>query len=315
MRLSVVVPLFNEAPSLPLLLEKIIATASALGSFEVILVDDGSTDSSWKVIEQLAAAQPAIVKGLRLRRNFGKAAALAAGFHHANGEIIFTLDADLQDDPADMPRFLAKLESGYDLVSGWKKIRHDPLIHKTLPSRVFNAATRLLTGVHLHDFNCGYKAYRREVAQQLPLYGEMHRFIPVFAHAEGFTVGEIEVHHHARKFGKSKYGWYRSIKGCMDLLSVSVMTRFGKRPGHFFGSLGVLLGAVGFITLLGLWVGQLLGHYIDGRPLFFFGIMCVILAVQMLTTGVLAELFLRSSSSQNSLPPISQKKGFSSAST
>lgn len=311
MRLSIVIPLFNEEASLRPLFQAIKKTADEVGPYEVIFVDDGSTDGSWKEIELLTAQYPAQVRALRLRRNFGKAAALAAGFRHAQGEVIFTMDGDLQDDPAEIPNFLKRLDEGYDLVSGWKKVRNDPVIHKTLPSRLFNLVTRWLTGVRLHDFNCGFKAYRREVVQDMPLYGELHRFIPVFAHAEGFRVGEMPVHHHARRFGKSKYGWYRSVKGCMDLLSVSAMTRFGQRPGHLFGGLGVIFGAVGFFTLLYLWVNQLMGHYIEGRPLFFFGIMCVILAAQMLCTGVLAELFLRQSHPGRArIPPIAQKRGF-----
>lgn len=311
MRLSIVIPHFNEEPSLCTLFEKIRAVAEPIGSFEAIFVDDGSTDNSWKEVESLAAQYPHNVRGLRLRKNFGKAAALAAGFKHAQGEIVFTMDADLQDDPAEIPNFLKKLDEGYDMVSGWKKIRRDPMIHKTLPSRLFNAVTRWLTGVKLHDFNCGFKAYRREVTACLPLYGELHRFLPVFAAAEGFKVGEMAVHHHARKFGKSKYGWYRSVKGCMDLLSVAAMTHFGQRPGHLFGGLGVVIGGVGFFTLLYLWINQLMGHYIEGRPLFFFGIMCMILAAQMFCTGVLAELFLRQSSTGAArVPPIAQKAGF-----
>ncbi len=311
MRLSVVIPLYNEEASLRQLFEGIQTAAEPLGKYEVIFVDDGSTDGSWKEIEALSKQHPQQVRGLRLRRNFGKASALSAGFKHAQGEIIFTMDGDLQDDPAEIPNFLKKLDEGYDLVSGWKKVRHDPMIHKTLPSRLFNWVTSLLTGVKLHDFNCGFKAYRREVVQDMPLYGELHRFMPVFAHAEGFRVGEMPVNHRARKFGKSKYGWYRSIKGCMDLLSVSAMTRFGQRPGHLFGSLSVLFGAAGFFTLLYLWINQLMGHYIEGRPLFFFGIMCVILAAQMLCTGVLAELLLRQTAPVRlRLPPIAEKQGF-----
>ncbi len=311
MRISIVIPLFNEELSLRQLYENIEAVAKGVGEFEVIFVDDGSTDNSWKEIESLSAQYPQHVRGLRLRRNFGKAAALAAGFKNAQGDVVFTMDGDLQDDPAEIPNFLKKLDEGYDMVSGWKKVRRDPLFDKTLPSRLFNAVTRWLTGVKLHDFNCGFKAYRKEVVPVLPLYGELHRFLPVFAAAEGFKVGEMEVHHKARKFGKSKYGWYRSVKGCMDLLSVAAMTHFGQRPGHLFGGLGVVIGSVGFFTLLYLWINQLMGHYIEGRPLFFFGIMCVILSAQMFCTGVLAELFLRQSSTGAArVPPIAQKTGF-----
>jgi glycosyltransferase involved in cell wall biosynthesis len=309
MAVSVVIPVYNEVASLKELSEKICAQGSATGGqLQIIFVDDGSTDNSWETIQSIAAANPQTVTGIKLRRNFGKAAALSVGFREAIGEIIFTMDADLQDDPAEMPNFIKKIEEGYDLVSGWKKNRKDPLFDKTLPSRLFNAVTRMLTGVKLHDFNCGFKAYRKEVVGVIPLYGEMHRFIPVFANAEGFKVGEIPVEHHPRKFGKSKYGWYRSIKGCMDLLSVAAMTKFGRRPGHLFGGMGVIVGAVGFVTLLGLWINQLTKHYIGGRPLFFFGILCMLMGVQMICTGVLAELFLRQSGRHCEVP-VAQKTG------
>lgn len=310
MRLSIVIPVYNEEASLKPLLADIQNTLGT-SSYEVILVDDGSTDGTWQAVEALAKNHAGVLRAVKLRRNFGKAAALSAGFQNAQGDVIFTMDGDLQDDPAEIPNFLKKLDEGYDLVSGWKKVRRDPMSHKTLPSRLFNAVTRALTGVKLNDFNCGFKAYRREVVGHLPLYGEFHRFLPVFAHAEGFRVGEMAVHHRARKFGKSKYGWYRSVKGGMDLLSVVALTRFAQRPGHLFGGLGVIFGTVGFGTLLYLWVNQLMGHYIEGRPLFFFGIMCVILAAQMLCTGVLAELFLRQSSPSGArVPPIAQRLGF-----
>jgi glycosyltransferase involved in cell wall biosynthesis len=310
-RLSIIIPVYNEEQSLRPLFDKI---SSAIGSanlvpYEIIFVDDGSTDASWKTMDALAAENHGTVRAIKLRRNFGKAAALSAGFKNSSGDIIFTMDADLQDDPAEIPHFIEKINEGCDLVSGWKKNRRDPLFDKTLPSRLFNFATRVLTGVKLHDFNCGFKAYRREVVANLPLYGEMHRFIPVFAHAEGFRVGEIVVEHHPRKFGHSKYGWYRSIKGCMDLLSVAAMTKFGRRPGHLFGGMGVIIGSVGFLTLLVLCVRQMMHHYISGRPLFFFGILCILLAAQMVCTGVLAELFLRQNGG-SAMPPIAEKRGF-----
>lgn len=307
MKISVVIPVYNEEASLEELCRQIRAASPEA---EVVFVDDGSKDNSWKIIEQLAGEFPGLVKGLRQRRNFGKAAALTIGFRAASGDIIFTMDADLQDDPAEIPNFIAKLNEGYDLVSGWKKVRHDPLIDKTIPSRIFNAATTFLTGVKLHDFNCGFKAYRREVVAELPLYGELHRFIPVFAAAEGFRVGEMPVQHHARKFGKSKYGWNRSIKGVLDLLSVAAMTRFGRSPGHLFGGVGVVFGTIGFFTLLGLWVGQLLGQPIDGRPLFFFGILCMLLSAQLISTGVLAEIFLRRTGGGVASAPLAAKVGF-----
>jgi dolichol-phosphate mannosyltransferase len=188
MKISVVIPVYNEQASLDELARRILAVEK---DAEIVFIDDGSTDKSWEVIEKLCAAHPANIKALRHRRNFGKAAALTVGFRHVSGDVVFTMDADLQDDPAEIPNFLKKLDEGYDLVSGWKKVRHDPLLDKTLPSRVFNAATTALTGIKLHDFNCGFKAYRREVVQNLPLYGELHRFIPVFANAEGFRVAKF----------------------------------------------------------------------------------------------------------------------------
>ncbi len=310
MFLSVVIPAYNEELSLRELFAQVSQYAAEFGrEWEVLFVDDGSTDGSWKVMRALVEENPSRVRALRMRRNFGKATALAAGFREARGEIIFTMDADLQDDPKEMPRFIAKLDEGYDLVSGWKKIRHDP-IDKTFPSLLFNAMVRFFSGVKLHDFNNGYKAYRREVVETLPLYGEMHRFIPVFANAEGFRVAEIPVEHHARKFGCSKYGFGRFVKGLLDLFSVTIMTRFGARPGHFFGGVGIIVGAIGFFTLLYLWINQFFGNYIDGRPLFFFGIMCVLLAAQMIGTGVLAELFLRQGGGVRRKIPVVEKKGF-----
>lgn len=306
MKISVVVPVYNEEASLAELARRVEA---AYAGAEIIFVDDGSTDGTWNVISQLAVENPSRVKGLKHRKNFGKATALTVGFKHASGEIIFTMDGDLQDDPAEIPNFLRKLDEGYDLVSGWKKIRHDP-IDKTLPSKFFNWATTALTGVKLHDFNCGFKAYRKDVVTNLPLYGELHRFIPVFAAADGWRVGEMAVQHHARKFGKSKYGWSRGVKGFLDLLSVAAMTKFGRRPGHLFGGLGVICGVVGFLTLLGLFVGQLMGVGIGGRPLFFFGILCMLLSAQMVTTGVLAEIFLRQTGGVVSNAPLAQTVGF-----
>lgn len=299
MRLSVVIPVYNEEESLKMLFGKIRENVPSEHELEVLFVDDGSTDKSWEAIQKLVDEYPNVAKGLRQRRNFGKADALSLGFAQASGEIIFTMDADLQDDPAEIPNFLKKLDEGYDMVSGWKKQRHDPL-DKTLPSKFFNGMITFFSGVKLHDFNCGFKAYRAEVVKGLALYGELHRFIPVFANAEGFKVGEMVVTHHARKFGKSKYGFERFIKGFLDLISVSVMTRFGRRPGHFFGGVGALIGVVGFLILLGLWIGQQMGIYINSRPLFFFGNLCVMVAVQLVTTGVLAELFLRQSSYRSS---------------
>lgn len=245
--LSLVVPVYNERESLAALHTEIAAVAGPLAA-EIIFVDDGSADGSWDVIKDLAAADPR-VRGLRFRRNFGKAAALAAGFRLARGTRIVTLDADLQDDPAEVPNFLKQLDAGYDLVSGWKQIRHDPW-HKVFPSRVFNALVSGLTGVRLHDHNCGMKAYAAAVVRELHLYGEMHRFIPVLAAAQGFRVGELVIHHRARKFGRSKYGWKRFLRGFLDLLTVKYLITYGRRPMHLFGGCALLVVAVAVLAAI-----------------------------------------------------------------
>ncbi len=229
-------------------------------------MDDGSRDGSWSVLSNLAASDPR-VRAIRFRRNFGKAAALTAGFAAARGERIFTLDADLQDDPAEIPRFLERLDEGYDVVSGWKKTRHDPW-HKVIPSRIFNGMVSRLTGCRLHDHNCGFKLYRREVVREVGIYGELHRFVPVLAHARGFRVGEIEVHHRPRKHGSSKYGFSRFLKGFLDLLTVRFLTRFRQRPLHILGALGVVMLTVGLVGLTYLAVLWVIGDRpIGNRPL------------------------------------------------
>jgi glycosyltransferase involved in cell wall biosynthesis len=300
-RLSFVIPVLNEGETLDTLYAKIAATVQEhqLGAFEVIFVDDGSTDDSWARVAELATAH-ASVRGLRFRRNFGKAAALAAGFAEARGEVIFTLDADLQDDPEEIPRFLEKLDEGYDLVSGWKKDRHDPL-EKRLPSKLFNAVACRAGGVRLHDMNCGFKAYRSEVPPTLKLYGELHRYMPVLAHAEGFRVTEIPVRHHPREHGVSKYGWKRYFKGLLDLLTVLATTRFLDRPGHLFGGLGLGASAVGFLILFYISCMKLIaGVSISGRPLFFLGILLMLLGGQLISLGVIAELIIRFQRHDNS---------------
>src|SRR5438270_1732763 len=231
MKLSAVIPLFNEAESLTTLHAELVAVAEAEGyDIEIIFVDDGSTDGSWAEVRRLIKADQR-VRGIRFRRNFGKAAALSAGFAAARGELVVTLDADLQDDPREIPRFLAEIEKGLDCVSGWKQVRHDPW-HKVGPSRVFNWLVGVLTGVKLHDHNCGFKCYRREIFNEVRLYGELHRFVPVLAAARGWTVGEIAVNHRPRKFGRSKYGVTRIVKGFLDLLTVYFLTGFEQRPLH-----------------------------------------------------------------------------------
>ena len=291
-QLSVVIPLYNEEATLIPLFEQIqaVVEAQALGSFEVIFIDDGSTDDSWQKLSELKAAHPNTVSALRFRRNHGKAAALSAGFEQVRGEIVITMDADLQDEPAEIPSFLAKLNKGYDCVSGWKQLRQDPL-GKTLPSKVFNWATAAASGVKIHDFNCGFKAYRADAIKSLDLYGELHRYIPVLLAADGFTIAEIPVEHHRRTHGVSKYGWNRLIKGGLDLMTVIVLTRYLKRPGHFFGGFGLLSGFAGFCILATLSIQKLFWQIsIGGRPLFFLGILLLLLGIQLFSIGLIGEL-------------------------
>jgi dolichol-phosphate mannosyltransferase len=304
--ISVVIPVLNEADSLlPLFTEIVEVARREVLDLEVLLVDDGSTDGSWKVIGELARQDPR-VHGIRFRRNFGKAAALSAGFHAARGDVILTLDADLQDDPAEIPRFLTALEGpdpaeaggngALDVVSGWKRVRHDPW-HKVWPSRVFNRMVSWTTGVRLHDHNCGMKCYRAEVFQEIRLYGELHRFIPVLAAARGYRVGEIAIKHRPRKFGRSKYGVRRFVKGFLDLLTVKFLTGFGQRPQHLLGSLGLvsfLLGSLGLLYLGITWVIRLwqpdLFLPLHERPLLIYSLAALLLGAQMMSIGFLAEL-------------------------
>jgi dolichol-phosphate mannosyltransferase len=297
-KLSVVLPVFNERPSLRQLYEELSAVAQTHPyELEIIFVDDGSTDGSWEVIRELAAADPR-VRGIRFRRNFGKAAALSAGFRAARYPIVMTLDADLQDDPAEIPRFLAKLEEDrLDVVSGWKRVRRDPW-HKVIPSRIFNWWVSKTTGVHLHDHNCGMKCYRREVLEEIELYGELHRFVPVLAVARGFRCGEIEIHHRPRLYGRSKFGASRLVKGALDLLTVTFLTGFGQRPQHLLGTLGLLcFGIGGFLLVLlaaaWVWTRVMPGWepiQLHDRPLVLYSLGLLMVGVQLLSTGLLAEL-------------------------
>jgi len=296
--LSVVVPVFNEVESLAELYGELIDVARKQNyDLEIIFVDDGSVDGSWDEIERLASTDPRVT-GIRFRRNFGKAAALSAGFEVARGEIVFTLDADLQDDPREMPRFLTEMGNDLDVVSGWKKRRHDPW-HKVGPSRVFNWLVGRLTGVRLHDHNCGYKCYRREIFDEVCLYGELHRFVPVLAAARGWRVGEIVVHHRARRFGQSKYGVRRIVKGFLDLLTVCFLTGYGQRPQHLLGTLGLLaffLGGLGMLALSGGWVLTRLDSlpandlHLHERAAFYFSIVFLLFGAQLVSIGFLAEM-------------------------
>jgi glycosyltransferase involved in cell wall biosynthesis len=287
--LSVLVPARNEEGNLLELHRRLSGVLARIGlPFEILLVDDGSGDGTWGVIRTLNAADPC-VRALRHRRNFGKAQALANGFAVARGDVVVTMDGDLQDDPDELPRFLAKLDEGYDLVSGWKQQRRDPL-GKTLPSKLFNRTVRLASGVPLHDFNCGYKAYRREVTESLRLYGELHRYTPVLAHAQGFRVGEIPVRHHARTWGRSKYGWGRLVKGFLDLLTVVFLTQYRQRPMHLFGLPGLI--ALGLGVALGLWLSAeklIAGSAIGTRPALLLSVLLVVLGAQFFGLGLLGE--------------------------
>ena len=292
--LSIVVPVFDEAESLPELADRIRSAMDAAGlTFEVWLVDDGSRDASWAVTEAIHAADPRF-GGVRFRRNYGKSAALAAGFARARGRCVATLDADLQDDPAELPEMVARLDAGADLVSGWKQTRNDPL-EKTIPSRFFNGVTRLLSGIPLHDFNSGIKAYRREVVKSVRVYGELHRYIPLLARWEGYDrIEEQVVQHHARKYGRTKFGLERYLRGFLDLITVVFLTRFARRPMVFFGGIGTLSFVTGFFVLAWLSVEKLVfGAPIGDRPLLLFGAVLLLLGAQSFLAGLLGEMIVR----------------------
>ena len=287
--LSIVIPVFNEVESVPLLYDEIVATADSLSlPWELIFIDDGSTDGTTRVLHEVYERDPR-VQIIEFRRNFGKSAALAAGFEAADGDAIITMDGDLQDLPAEIPRLIEKLNQGADLVSGWKFPRHDPL-NKRLPSSIFNAVVRSLSGVTLHDFNCGLKAYRREVVKEIRIYGELHRYIPVLAHFRGFRVVEIQVSHRARKYGRSKFGNGRFARGFFDLLTVLFLAQYTRRPLHFFGWFGVGALMLGFVINAYLAIIWLLGHAIGTRPLLTLGVFLMIIGAQFVVFGLLAEM-------------------------
>ena len=295
MDISVVVPLLNEAESLPELEAWIRRVMNENGfSYEIVFVDDGSTDNSWAVIQQLSEANPN-VKALRFRRNYGKSPALNEGFKVVEGDVVITMDADLQDSPDEIPGLYKMIkEEGYDLVSGWKKVRYDSKLMKNIPSKFFNWMTRRMSGIKLHDFNCGLKAYRNEVVKNIQVYGEMHRYIPVIAKMNGFGhIGEKVVQHQKRKFGKSKFGLSRFIRGYLDLITINFISKFSNRPMHFFGVLGSLSFLAGFIISVYLVCTEYFGHvYVSmtRRPLFYLGILAMIVGVQLFSTGFLAEM-------------------------
>ena len=308
MNISVVVPLYNEAESLPELVDWNRRVMDEHGfSYEIILVDDGSNDESWEVIERLQIQNPN-VKGIKFRRNYGKSAALNVGFAEAAGDVVITMDADLQDSPDEIPELYRRIkEEKYDLVSGWKKKRHDPL-SKTLPTKLFNSATRSMSGIHnLHDFNCGLKAYRKEVVKNIEVYGEMHRYIPVLAKWAGFKkIGEQEVEHRPRKYGTTKFGMSRFVNGFLDLLSIFFVGKFGKRPMHFFGALGVLSFLTGLIITIWLIADKLIAisnnlkyRNATDQPLFYIALVAIVVGFQLFLTGFVAELVSRNSSERN----------------
>ena len=290
LEVSVLVPVLNEKATVASLAERVLANLDAVGTrCEVLFIDDGSTDGTAEAVRLQHEADPR-VRLVRLRRNFGKAAALSAGVDHARGRILVTMDGDLQDDPDEIPRLLQALEDGpLDLVSGWKRTRRDPL-RRRAASKVFNWVTRTLSNVKLHDFNSGFKAYRREVLEQVAVYGELHRYIPVLASRRGFVVGEIPVAHHPRRAGRSRYGWDRSYKGPVDLITVLFISRFTRRPLHLFGPIGLISFALGFgvcAYLAALWFA---GETLSNRPLLLLGVLLMVLGIQIVTTGLIGEL-------------------------
>ncbi len=309
MDLSIIVPLFNEAESIPELFRWISKVmAENRFSYELIFIDDGSTDDSWKIIEKIKADNPEIVKGIKFRRNYGKSPALFCGFEMAQGDIVVTMDADLQDSPEEIPEMVRMIrEDGYDLVSGWKKKRYDGKLSKNLPSKLYNWTARKVTGIKLHDMNCGLKAYRREVIKNIEVYGEMHRYIPFLAKNAGFdNIGEKVVQHQARKFGKSKFGLSRFVNGYLDLLSLWFLNRFSKQPMHFFGLWGSIMFVISLIAVVVIGVSKLvaLSHNVPARlisdnPYFYIALTGMILGTLMFLAGFVAEMISRSSHNRN----------------
>jgi len=308
--LTIVIPLLNEAESLPELHRRIVESCESFGrDFDILFVDDGSRDGSWDVIQDLGENDKR-VSGLQLRKNYGKSAALSAGFEKAEGAYIITMDADLQDDPFELPNLVAKLEEGYDLVSGWKQKRNDPL-EKRIPSKFFNFVTRLLSGIKLHDFNCGLKIYRSEVAKSVHLYSELHRYIPLLAKWEGYDrITEIPVKHHARQFGKTKFGFGRYITGFLDLVTVMFLTRFAAQPMQLFGSLGTLSFAGGFIISAYLSIEKFVfDKPVGRRPLLFLGVLLILVGVILFVTGLLGEMIARNRDESGGGPDIKGRVG------
>lgn len=300
-QISVVIALFNEVESLPELHRQLSVTFSELGkTYELLFIDDGSRDGSLEFLKKLAMSD-SHVRAISLRRNQGKSAALAVGFDAARGERVITMDADLQDNPAEIPALLAKLDEGYDLVSGWKRKRYDPL-SKTLPSKFFNVVTSWVSGIRLHDFNCGLKAYRQAVVKDLFVYGELHRFLPVLAHKMGYRCTEIPVVHRARQFGKSKFGMSRFLNGFLDLLTVVFLSGYNRAPLHFFGSLGLIFGLIGLGVNGYLTALKLAGQPIGNRPLLFLGVLLMVIGVQFFSFGLIGEMLTHANERQRAYP-------------
>ncbi len=302
--LSIVIPIYNEEENLPILYEKLKEVLDKLGkNYEIIFVNDGSTDRSWEIIKQLAEKDPHVV-GVNFRRNYGQTAAMSAGFDMARGEVIITMDGDLQNDPTDIPRLLEEMDKGYDIVSGWRKDRKDAFISRTLPSRIANWLISKVTGVHLHDYGCSLKAYKADVAKNLDYYGEMHRFLPALAKPVGAKVTELPVKHHPRMYGKSKYGISRTFKVILDLFLVKFMLDYRTKPLRVFGGTGLILFTIGSLILLYLvFVKLFMGEDIGNRPLLIFGTLLVLSGIQLISTGIVAELITRTYyESQNKRP-------------
>ena len=310
MRLSIVVPVYNEKENLPLLAEAVHNTLDPLNlSWEIIFVDDGSKDESFQVLDKLAASDPGHVRVIALRRNFGQTAAMAAGIDHAEGEIIVLMDADMQNDPVDIPRMLKKIDEGYDVVSGWRKHRQDTFITRTLPSKFANGLISMVTGVHLHDYGCTLKAYRREVITGFRLYGEMHRFIPVYANSVGARIVEMQVEHHPRRFGKAKYGLERTLKVVLDLFTVTFLNRYANKPIYLFGGAGILLILPSALLLLYLFIRRVwLGTSVLASPLFQMSAMIFILGFQSILMGLIAELLARTYHESQNKPTYTIRK-------
>jgi len=308
MDISVVIPLYNEAESLPELESWIARVIDEMHlSYEIIFISDGSTDNSWQIIEALSSKNPN-VRGIKFRRNYGKSPALYCGFEAAQGDVVITMDSDLQDSPDEIPELYRMIkEEDYDLVSGWKKTRHDPKLTKNLPSKLFNATARAVSGLKLHDFNCGLKAYSNAVVKSVEVYGEMHRYIPFLAKNAGFTkIGEKEVHHYARKYGSSKFGLNRFVNGYLDLISLWFLSKFGKKPMHFFGLLGSLMFLCGFVSAIVVGAKKLIAisnglraPLVTDSPYFYIALTLILLGTQLFLTGFVSELVARNSENRN----------------